>query len=41
MRQFKREDESMRQLNKRAREGAAQLLRDEFKEPCSNTRRKK
>ncbi|CAM9912604.1 unnamed protein product [Ectocarpus fasciculatus] len=38
----KREDESMRQFNKRVREGTAQLLKDEFKEhSATNKRRKK
>eukprot|EP00904_Undaria_pinnatifida_P007774 jgi/Undpi1/4126/HiC_scaffold_16.g07493.m1 len=37
----KREDESMRQFNKRVREGTAQLLRDEFKEHSSTNKRRK
>lgn len=37
----KREDESMRQFNKRVREGTAQLLKDEFKEHSSTNKRRK
>eukprot|EP00752_Nemacystus_decipiens_P012661 g11215.t1 len=37
----KREDESMRQFNKRVREGTAQLLREEFKEHSSTNKRRK
>lgn len=37
----KRDDESMRQFNRRVREGTARLLRDEFKEHSSTNKRKK
>ncbi|CAM9502392.1 unnamed protein product, partial [Pylaiella littoralis] len=37
----KREDESMRQFNKRVREGTAQLLKDEFKEHSSTNKHRK
>ncbi|CAM9463460.1 unnamed protein product, partial [Hapterophycus canaliculatus] len=37
----KREDESMRQFNKRVREGTAQLLKDEFKEHSTTNKRRK
>eukprot|EP00903_Cladosiphon_okamuranus_P018806 g17299.t1 len=37
----KREDESMRQFNKRVREGTAQLLKEEFKEHSSTNKRRK
>ncbi|CAM9964660.1 unnamed protein product [Scytosiphon promiscuus] len=37
----KRDDESMRQFNKRVREGTAQLLKDEFKEHSSTNKRRK
>lgn len=37
----KREDESMRQFNKRVRESTAQLLKDEFKEHSSTNKRRK
>lgn len=37
----KRDDESMRQFNKRVREGTAQLLKEEFKEHSSTNKRRK